>query len=60
LEDSNLLEDLEEPALAHQVKGFGQVHKGKKQWFLLLTTLLQLTEGEDHVHCGPSSSEATL
>ena len=40
---ANLLEDLEEPASAHQVKSFGKVHEGKKQWLLLLSThLLQL------------------
>ena len=38
----------------------GQVHERKKQWLLLLLTLLlQLSEG-DHIHLGPSSSEATL
>ena len=46
---------------AHQVKSFGEVHEGEEQWLLLLSALLlQLTEGEDHVHCGPSGSEATL
>ena len=58
---ANLLEDLEEPASAHQVKSFGEVHEGEEQWLLLLSTLLlQLTEGEDHVPCGPPGSEATL
>ena len=58
---ANLLEDLEEPPSAQQVKTFGKVHEGEEQWLLLLLTLLlQLTEGEDHVHCGPSGSEATL
>ena len=53
---ANFLENLEEPASAHQVKSFGE-----EQWLLLLSTLvLQLTEGEDHVHCGPPGSEATL
>ena len=28
---ANLLEDLEEPASAHQVKSFGEVHEGKEQ-----------------------------
>ena len=51
---ANLLEDLEEPASVHQVKSFGEVHEGEEQWLLLLSALfLQLTEGEDHVHCGP-------
>ena len=58
---ANLLEDLEEPASAHKVKSFGEVHEGEEQWLLLLSTLLlQLTEGEDHVPCGPPGSEATL
>ena len=58
---ANLLEDLEEPASAHQVKGFGEVHKGEEQWLQRLSTLLlQLTEGEDRIHCEPPSSEATL
>ena len=57
---SNLLEDLEESASANQVKVSCKVHKSKEQWLLLLTTLLlQLTEGEDHIHCGPPGSEAT-
>ena len=35
--------------------------RGLSVWLLLLSTLLlQLTEGEDHVHCGPPGSEATL
>ena len=57
----NPLQDLEEPTSAHQVEGFGEVHKGGEQWLLLLSTLvLQLSEGGDHGHCGPPSSEATL
>ena len=58
---ANLLVDLEVSASAHQVKSFGEVHEGKEEWLLLLSTLLMhLTEGEDHVHCGPPGSEATL
>ena len=57
---ANLLEDLEEPTSAHRVNSFGEVHEGKEEWLLLSTLLLQLTEGEDHVHCGPPGSEATL
>ena len=58
---ANVLDDLEEPTSAHQVKSFGEVHEGEEQWLLLLSTLLlQLTEGEDYVHCGPPGSEATL
>ena len=38
---ANLLEDLEEPASAHQVKSFGEVHEGEEQWLLLLSTLLR-------------------
>ena len=46
---------------AHQVEDFGEVHEGKEQWLLLLSTLfLQLSEGEDHVQCGPPGLEATL
>lgn len=49
------LKDLEE------LTSIDQVHKSEKQWLLLLTTLiLQLSEGEDHVHCGPVGSEAIL
>ena len=58
---SDFLEDLEEPAPADQVEGFGQVHKRDEQWLLLLSTLLlQLAKGEDHVHGGPAGSEAAL
>ena len=58
---ADLLKDLEEPASTDQVKGFRQVHESEEQWLLLLTTLLlQLSEGEDHVHCRPASSEAAL
>ena len=58
---ANILEDLEEPTSAHQVKSFGEVHEGEEQWLLLLLKLLlQLTEEEDQVHCGPPGSEATL
>ena len=62
---ANLLEDLEELASAHLVKSSGEdreVHEGEEQWLLLLlsTLLLQLTKGEDHVHCGPPGSEATV
>ena len=48
--------------MTEQVKGFSQVHKSeKKQWLLLLTTLLlQLAEGGDHIYCGSAGSEATL
>ena len=58
---ADLLKDLEEPTLTDQAKGFHQVHKSEEQWLLLLTTLLlQLLEGEDHVHCGPACSEAAV
>ena len=56
-----LISSIVEHASAHQVKSFGEVHEGEEQWLLLLSTLLlQLTEGKDHVHCGPPGSEATL
>ena len=59
--EASLLEDLEEPPSSHQFKGFGEIHEGEEQWLLLLLTLLlQLTEGEDRVHCGPPGSEATV
>ena len=59
--EANRREDLEEPASAHQVEGFSKVHECEEQWLLQLSTLLlQLTEGEDHVHCGPPGSEVTL
>ena len=58
---ADLLKDLEEPTTTDQVKGFCQIHKSEEQWLLLLTTLLlQLAEGEDHIHCGSAGSEATL
>ena len=58
---ADLLRDLEEPASTDQVKGFRQVHESKEKWLLLLVTLLlQLSEGEDHVHCRLVGSEAAL
>ena len=58
---SDLLKDVKEPDLAHQVKGFDKVHESEEQWLLLLSTiLLQLTEGVDHVCWEPPGSEATL
>ena len=58
--EANRREDLEEPASAHQVEGFSKVHEGEEQWLLQRSTLLQLTEGENHVHCGPPGSKITL
>ena len=59
--DSRFSEGSQKPAPANQVEGFGQVHKRNEQWLLLLSTLLlQLTEGEDHVHCGSAGSKAEL
>ena len=58
---ADFLKDLKEAAPANQVEGFGQVHKCDEQGLLLLSALLlQLTEGEDHVHGGPAGSKAAL
>ena len=50
--------------------GSGRVHFGslspkpslgpQKRGTMAAAALLQLAEGEDHVHCGPAGSEAAL
>ena len=45
---------------AHKVKCLGEIDEGDVERHLLLTALLELSNGEDHVHCGSPASEAAL
>ena len=55
------LQQLEQTLPAHKVKCLGEVHEGDVERHLLLTALLlELSNGEDHVHCGSLASEAAL
>ncbi|VDL98900.1 unnamed protein product [Schistocephalus solidus] len=55
------MHDFPQPVAIHRVKGFRQYHEGSVEVSPhLLTLLLQLASGEDHVNCFSVSSEATL
>ena len=56
---TDLLQQLEQTLPAHKVKYLGEVDEGNVERHLLLTALLlELSNGEDHVHCGSLASEA--
>ena len=58
---TDLLQQLEQTLPAHKVKSLGEIDEGDVERHLLLTALLlQLSNGEDRVHCGSLASEATL
>ena len=59
---TDLLQQLEQTLPAHKVKcRGGEVDEGDVERHLLLTALLlELSNGEDHVHCGSLASEAAL
>ena len=56
---TDLLQQLEQTLPTHKVKCLGEVDEGDVERHLLLTALLlELSNGEDHVHCGSLASEA--
>ena len=55
------LQQLEQTLPVHKVKCLGEVDEGDIERHLLLTALLlERSNGEDHVHCGPLAPEAAL
>ena len=58
---TNLLQQLEQTLPAHKVICLGEVDEGDVERHLLLTALLlEMSNGEDHAHCGPLPPEAAL
>lgn len=50
-----------QPGFFNKVEGLGEIDKGEIQGSPLLPAfLLQLSKGEDHVHCGSCYPEAAL
>ena len=60
-ETTDLIQQLEETLTTHKVKFLGEVDEGDVERHVLLTALLlQLSNGEDHVHCESLASDAAL
>ena len=58
---TDLLQELEQTLPAHKAKCLGEVDEGDVERHLLLTALLmELSNGEEYVHCGSLGSEAAL
>ena len=58
---SDLEKDLEEAIPSNQIESLYEVCEGNEEWLpLLLTFLLKLFEGEDHVYSGSVDTEAAL
>ena len=61
LRATELGHDLPQPHPADSVEGLGQVHEGGVEVLMMVRTLvLQLAGCENHIHCPPAYSKATL
>ena len=58
---TELLQQLEQALPTQKVKCVGELDEGDvKRHLMYMALLLQLSNGEDHVHCGSIASEAAL